>query len=103
MRTTVEQIQALRLKLRWFGIPVEIPANVFCDNNSVVTITTQPEVTLQKNHNGIAYHKWREAVAAKVIQVAHWPGEINFADLLTKILPYDRRSKLKNKIIDIIY
>jgi hypothetical protein len=48
MKTALEQIQALRLKLRWFGIPVVIPANVFCDNNLVVTSATQPEVTLQK-------------------------------------------------------
>jgi hypothetical protein len=99
MRTAVEQIQALRLKLRWFGIPMEIPANVFCDNNSVVTSATQPEVTLQKKHNGIAYHKCREAVASDIIRVAHWPGDINFADLLTKPLPCDRRIKLLNDIL----
>jgi hypothetical protein len=99
MRTAVEQIQALRLKLRWFGIPIDGPTNVFCDNNSVVTSTSQPEVTLSKKHNGIAYHKCREAVASKMIRVAHWPGDQNYADLLTKPLPNERRTLLLNDIL----
>ena len=97
MRTAVEQMKALRLKLRWFGIPIETPANIFCDNNSVVTSTSQPEVTLQKKHNGIAYHKCREAVASNTMRVAHWPGEDSFADLLTKPLPIARQTKLLNE------
>jgi hypothetical protein len=99
MRTAVEQIQALRLKLRWFGVPIDGPTNVFCDNNSVVTSTSQPEVTLSKKHNGIAYHKCREAVASKMIRVAHWPGDQNYADLLTKPLPNERRNLLLNDIL----
>jgi hypothetical protein len=50
MTSVVEQIQVLRFKLRWFGIPVEILANVFCDTNLNITSATQPEVTLQKKH-----------------------------------------------------
>ena len=97
MRTAVEQMKTLRLKLRWFGIPIETPANIFCDNNSVVTSTSQPEVTLQKKHNGIVYHKCREAVASNTMRVAHWPGEDSFADLLTKSLPIAQQTKLLNE------
>jgi hypothetical protein len=32
----VELSEALQYKLRMFGIPIDGPANVYCDNNSVV-------------------------------------------------------------------
>jgi hypothetical protein len=37
MRICVDMIESMRYKLRMFGIPIEGAANVFCDNNSVVT------------------------------------------------------------------
>ena len=94
MKTAVEQLQALRLKLRWMGIPLDGPANIFCDNLSVVQSSTQPERTLSKKHNGIAYHKTREAVAAGWIRIAHEPTATNLADLLTKPLSAERRKDL---------
>jgi hypothetical protein len=36
MRTAVKFLQSLRLKLQWMGVQIDGPANVFCDNNSVV-------------------------------------------------------------------
>ena len=67
MRIAVELIESLRYKLRMFGIPLEGAANIFCDNQSVVTSSTVPESTLKKKHNSIAYHRVREAVAAGTI------------------------------------
>jgi hypothetical protein len=32
------------------GIPVDGPANMFCDNESVVKSTSTPESTLKKKH-----------------------------------------------------
>jgi hypothetical protein len=60
LRICVEMIEALRYKLRMFGIPIEGPANVFCDNKSVVTNSTVPTSTLKKKHNSIAYHRVKE-------------------------------------------
>ncbi len=37
---------ALRYKLQMFGMPIDGPANVFCDNNGVVKNTTRPESML---------------------------------------------------------
>ena len=67
MRAAVEHIEALRYKLRMFGIPIEGPTNVFCDNEAVFKNTTIPESTLKKKHNSICYHRCREAVAARVM------------------------------------
>ena len=94
MKTAVELLQALRHKLRWFGVPIDGPVNVFGDNESVINSAQKPEVTLSKKHNGIAYHKVREAVAAGTIRVAYVHTTLNLADLLTKPLPRATRNKL---------
>jgi len=56
LRICKEMIVALRYKLRMFGIPIEGPANVFCDNCGFVKNLSIPEVTLRKRHNIINYH-----------------------------------------------
>ena len=86
MRAAVEHIEVLRYKLRMFGIPIEGPTNVFCDNEAVFKNTTIPEYTLKKKHNSICYHRCREAVAARVMRVAKEGTLTNLADLFTKPL-----------------
>ena len=87
MRISVELVEALRYKLRMFGIPIEGPTNVFCDNEAVTKNSIHPESTLKKKHNSIAYHRTREAVAAGTIRVTKEDGKTNLADVLTKPLP----------------
>jgi hypothetical protein len=41
---------------------------MFGDNKSVVTSATIPTSTLSKRHHIAAYHKVREAIAAKYIE-----------------------------------
>ena len=50
----------------------------------VVLNTSLPSSSLKKKHNAIAYHRVREAVAAKVVKVQHISGKENVADILTK-------------------
>jgi hypothetical protein len=85
-RIAVELIESLRYKLRMFGVPIDGPANVYCDNDSVCNNATKPESTLKKKHNAIAYHRVREAVAAGMIRIAWEPSDTNIADMLTKCL-----------------
>ena len=91
MKVAVQMTQALRYKLRMFGVPVEGPANVFCDNNAVTQNTSIPESTLKKKHHSIAYHLCREAVAAGIVRIAKQGTDKNLADLFTKMLTSDRR------------
>ena len=86
MRMAVKHIEALHYKLRMFGIPIEGPTNVFCDNEAVFKNMTIPESTLKKKHNSICYHCCREAVAARVMRVAKEGTLTNLADLFTKTL-----------------
>jgi hypothetical protein len=91
LRICKEMIVALRYKLRMFGIPIDGPANVFCDNRGVVKNVSIPESTLMKKHNAINYHTVREAVAAGILRVGKEDGETNLADLLTKVLTGEKR------------
>ena len=74
-----------------FGVPIEGPTNVFCDNRGVVLNSSRPESTLQKKHNAINYHVVREAAAAGILRVGKEDGNTNLADLLTKVLTGQKR------------
>jgi hypothetical protein len=67
MHVAIEMIEAFLYKLQIFGVPIDGPANVFCDNGSFVNNTTLPELSLQKKHNEICYHRVPEAVAIGMI------------------------------------
>jgi hypothetical protein len=86
LKTAVEQVEALRYKLRMMGIPVDVPANVYSDSESVFKNVAFPESTLKKKHNATCYHKAREAQAAGIIRIAWESTETNLADILTKCL-----------------
>jgi hypothetical protein len=74
-----------------FSIPIDGPANVFCDNHGVVRSASIPESTLMKKHNAINYHAVREAAAAGILCVGKEDEETNVADLLTKVLSGEKR------------
>jgi hypothetical protein len=81
-------IVALRYKLRSFGVEIEGPTNVFCDNEAVTKNVRSPaESTLNKKSLSICYHGVREAVVAGVIPVVWENTRMNLADLLMKALP----------------
>ena len=97
MKNAIELSESLRYKLRMFGVPIDGPTNVFCDNEAVYKNTSLPESTLKKKHHSIAYHRCREAVAAGTICVAKEGTKTNLSDLFTKLLPQARREELLDK------
>ena len=52
-----EMIERLRYKLRIIGVPINGPADVFCDNKSVFTNVSIPSYVSNKKHNYICYHR----------------------------------------------
>ena len=74
LRIATDIIIEFRYKLWMMGIPMSGPSVVLCDNQGVVLNTSLPSSSLKKNHNAIAYHRVREAVAAEVITVQHISG-----------------------------
>ena len=80
-----------------FGVPVDRPADVFCDNQSFVTNLSIPSSVLNKKHNSICYHRVREAHTAGTIRVEWISGEYNKSDIGTKkTIPRKRRYELLN-------
>ncbi|EJK65517.1 hypothetical protein THAOC_13609, partial [Thalassiosira oceanica] len=94
MRIARDLIIAYRLKLRSFGVRIDGPADVHCDNQGVCCNTMYPESTLSKKHNAINYHVVREAVAMGAMRVCKEDTETNNADALTKLLPFDKKREL---------
>ena len=76
----------MRYKLRMMGVPIDGPANVFVDNESVVKSATRPEGQLKKKHLSICYHAVRECIASGMMRVGWVKSESNLADVLTKIM-----------------
>ena len=82
-----------------FGIPVEEPSNVFCDNEAVYKNATFSESTLKKKHNSICFHRVRECVASGVMIVHKVNSSFNLSDILTKSLPAKERVALRSRIM----
>ena len=86
MKTCCEYIRGLRYKLRMMGIPCELPAYVYGDNQSVLVNSSKPFSVLKKKSSSIAYHFVREGIARDEWRVAYVNTHDNLADLLTKAL-----------------
>ena len=94
MRVARDQISVLHIKLKCFGIPIDGPMNMFCNNNAVVKNVSLPESTLSKKHNAVNFHIIRESVAAKMIRVGKEDTLTNIADVFTKLVPFSRKREL---------
>ena len=93
MKQCCEYLRGLRYKLRMLGIPVEGPACIYGDNQSVLANTTIPDSTLKKKSQSIAYHFVREGVARDEWRTTYCSSAENEADLLTKLLPAGEKRK----------
>ena len=100
LRIATEQVEGLRYKLRMFGVPLSGPARMFCDNESVVTVTSNVEARLKKKHASVSYGKIKSSLAASIILVYYENMKSNIADLLTKVLSAKSRIKLIKSILN---
>ena len=56
MNNVVEIIEALRYKLRVFGVLIDGAMGIFYENGVFCVNTTWPKLTLSKKHHSIACH-----------------------------------------------
>jgi hypothetical protein len=98
LKTAMDLVEALRYKLRMFGIPIEGASIILCDNEAVVLNATHSESTIKRKHVSIAYHRCREAQAAGYVKIGSINDMDNIADLLTKLLPGPRLRRLMEYI-----
>ena len=94
LKTCMEHIVALRIKLMMFGVPIYGETKVLCDNLSAVNNSSKLESSLNKKHSSIAYHAVRWSVAAGIIKVGWIDTHSNIADAFTKRLTVAQREKL---------
>ena len=83
-----------KVQIRMFGVPVEGPTDIFCDNMSPVKNCSCVELKLTKKHNSLAYYAVRWAVAAKIIRLAWIDEKFNLADAMAKLLSAPKRGNL---------
>ena len=84
---TVELIMEYCYKLRMLGVPLDGPALLLGDNNSVILNMTVPSSPLKKKHNAIAWHCIREVITCKIIVFTKIDSKDNYSDMLMKPLP----------------
>ena len=84
-----------------FGVPMNGPADVFFDNQSVVTNISIPSSELNRKHNSICYYRVQEVHTYGMIRVGWISGEYNKADIGTKTtIPTKIRYELLNSIFN---
>ena len=99
LRIATYIIKALRYKLICFGILVEVSAEVFFDNMSVVKNLIITTSAFNKRLNAIRYHRVRGDQAAGILRFGWIPGEFNLADFFTKTTISENTS---NNLVDSI-
>ena len=80
-----------------FGVPMDGPTDMFCDNEAVYKNAPTPESQLKKKHHSISYHMSLEAVASGTCRIAKKDTKTNLSDLFTKVLTRVWREFLLNK------
>ncbi|GJY60588.1 ribonuclease H-like domain-containing protein [Tanacetum coccineum] len=77
----------LRNLLRELHTPLSSATMVYCDNVSVVYLSSNPVQHQRTKHIEIDIHFVRDLVAAGQVRVLHVPSRYQFADIFTKGLP----------------
>ncbi|KAG6530437.1 hypothetical protein ZIOFF_012676 [Zingiber officinale] len=74
------------------------PTTIFCDNKSTIALSKNPVFHGRCKHIDIKYHKIREWVAEKQINIEYCPSECQVADIFTKPMKTEIFLKLKKAI-----
>ena len=69
-----------------FGVPLDGPYYVMCDNQGVVNNKILPQSTLGQKQNLVDYNVVQKVSAVGIMQVGKEDTENNLADLMTNIL-----------------
>ena len=71
LRIRAEQIIDMRTMLRYHGVPIIGPSQIFGDNESVVNSSMKFHAKIHKQHNTISFHWVRESIAADIYRFHH--------------------------------
>ena len=85
-RVCVDEVIQTRFELRMLGAPLDGPAWVFGDNQSMINSSMLPEGRLTKRASALSFHRVREQVCMGVVYLFHIAGNLNITDCMTKFL-----------------
>ena len=91
MKSCIDQITALRSRLRMFKVLVLDSTDILCNNKSGVNNYFILNSTLNKKHSSIAYNSVQWNVAPQLVKVAQIDTNCNLPDAFTKRLTSDKR------------
>ena len=74
------------------------PVQVFEDNQATIKVAECEKSNFRMKHLDIKYHKVRELIKEKTIQLHHCPSEQMIADILTKPIPRPRFQYIKHQL-----
>ena len=83
----IELIMEYYYKLHMLGVPLNGPALLLGDNNSVILNMIVHSNPLKKKHNTITWHCIREVITCKIIVFTKINSKDNYSGMLTKPLP----------------
>ena len=83
------------------GIPVNNPAIIYGDNQSVLWNTSVPDSTLKKKSAAVAYNYCREGVSRNEWVTKFVCSKNNPSDIMTKSVTQHRKDKIKMLLHDI--
>ena len=85
----MEQIIDMRTTLRYLGVLIIGPSQMFGDNESVVNSSMKFYSKLHKRHNALSFQRVRESIAADICRFQHARSEDNPADIFSKHWSYN--------------
>jgi hypothetical protein len=89
-RIATELILEISCMLWSLEVALDGPALMLGDNVSVVLNTSVPSSVLKKNHNAIAFHRVREAIAARIMRFTYIKSEEKVSNVLKKPLSNEK-------------
>ena len=66
----LNELDILACDIQMFGVPIDRPTDMFCDNEGVYKNSSTLESVIRKNHHSIAYHMCQESVTAGIFRIA---------------------------------
>ena len=82
-----------------FGVTINRPTNMYCDNKAFYSNATIQESVLSKKHHSCAYHVFQEALASGMVRIAK-EDILKFMDgLFTNTIPRVVRDRLLDMIL----
>ncbi|XP_074315635.1 uncharacterized protein LOC141651839 [Silene latifolia] len=86
MATLVCELKWLKGLLASLDVPISVPMQLFCDNQSALHLSQNPVFHERTKHIEIDCHFVRDAITGGIVVPAHVPTDAQIADIFTKPL-----------------